>query len=129
MYVFNKRSVTMCIVLTIVTCGLYGIYWLYAMANEINALEDNYVAPSGASVVLLSIVTCGLYHIYYIFMASKRLFYLFDSNGIQCSDNALINVLLCIACYFVPGAYIVAYAIMQNDINRLVDDRLHARKY
>ena len=122
MYMY-KRNVVVCILLTIVTCGLYGIYWLACMANDVNALEDNYTAYSGATVAVLSFLTCGLYLLYYVYMASRRIFFLFEDCGYRVSDNSIINMLLCIASYFIPGAVLVAFAIMQSDLNKLIDIR------
>ena len=30
------RSVGMCVVLSIITCGIYGIYWYYCLNEDIN---------------------------------------------------------------------------------------------
>lgn len=112
----NKRSIVVAILLSIFTCGLYSLYWLACIANETNALEESHVGPTGGTVVLLSIVTCGIYGIYFVYTISKRIFYLFEDYGVRTSDNSLINVILEIF-----GLAIVAYAIIQNDMNNLID--------
>ena len=50
----------MCIILSIVTFGIYGLYWLYCLASDVNTLtgEEN---SSGFKVLILSIITLGLY--------------------------------------------------------------------
>lgn len=118
----NKRSIATSIILSIITCGLYGLYWIACMANDINALEDNHEGTTGGTVVLLTIVTCGIYGIYFIFQASKRVFFLFEDYGVRTSDNSIINLILTIV-----GVGLVAYAILQNDINHLIDAKANAQ--
>ena len=36
MFYIQKRSIGLCIVLSIVTCGIYGYYFLYTMARDTN---------------------------------------------------------------------------------------------
>ena len=58
--------------------------------------------------------------LYYIYMASKRVYYLYLDHGMRVSDNSIVNLLITMASYFIPGAYIVAFAILQNDLNTLI---------
>lgn len=30
----QSRSIPLCIILSIITCGIYGLYWLVCLANE-----------------------------------------------------------------------------------------------
>lgn len=119
----NGRNIATAVVLSIITCGLYPIYWIACMADDINALERNEMGTSGGMVVVLTILSCGLYLLYYMYMASKRVYYLFLENGMHVSDNSIVNLLLMIASYFIPGAYIVAFAILQNDLNTLIQTK------
>ena len=32
----EQRNVALCVILTIVTCGIYGIYWLICLVNDLN---------------------------------------------------------------------------------------------
>mgnify|MGYP006306754759 CR=1 FL=1 len=52
------------ILLTIITCGIFNLYWNYRQMETCNYLlkreEFNFV-----SWLLLSIITCGIYHVYY----------------------------------------------------------------
>lgn len=46
---FQKRSVGVCIILTLITCGIYGLYWFYKLTEEINiASEDHSISPGAA---------------------------------------------------------------------------------
>ena len=116
-----RRNVATAVVLSILTCGLYGIYWIYVMANEMNALEENPYGTSGLQVVALTILTFGLDGVYFVYRFGQRMYDLSNDYGILTSDNSIINMVLFLASYFIPGAYIVTLAIMQNDMNKIID--------
>lgn len=102
-----NRNIAVCIILSILTCGIYGIYWMYTL-NQYAA----YSCPQewntdGLVVILLNIITCGIYGIYWNYKMGKA--YSRINGG---SDNSLLFVLLSIF-----GLSIVNWAIMQNDIN------------
>ena len=122
----NKRSIAASIVLTLITCGIYGLYWIACMANDLNALEDNHEGTTGGMVVVLSIVTCGIYTVYFIYQASKRVYFLFEDYGVRTSDNSTVNLILMIGGYIVGGVSLVAYGILQNDMNHLIDAKANA---
>ena len=42
----KKRSIAVCIVLSIVTIGIYGIYWFVCLNNDCNKAANN---PNGTS--------------------------------------------------------------------------------
>ncbi len=60
----SERNIVTTIILTILTCGIYGIYWMVKINDELLQLSDT-EGSSGGTVVLLSIVTCGIYGIYW----------------------------------------------------------------
>ncbi len=55
----RKKDIVVCIILTIITCGLYNLYWLICLAEDINTLS-NEADTSGGMVLLLTIITCGI---------------------------------------------------------------------
>ena len=62
----ERRNIAVCIVLTLVTCGIYGIYWIVCLTNDVNTVSGDVNGTSGGMVVLLTIVTCGIYGIYWM---------------------------------------------------------------
>ena len=54
----ERRNIAVCIVLTLVTCGIYGIYWIVCLTNDVNTVSGDVNGTSGGMVVLLTIVTC-----------------------------------------------------------------------
>ena len=43
----QKRSIPLCIVLTIITCGIYGLYWAWKCGEKVNALRAGRGTPDG----------------------------------------------------------------------------------
>lgn len=71
----DNRSLISYILLTLVTCGLYSLYFIYKMAHDINIACDGDGSETGGLVqyLLLSIVTCGIYSLYWEYKLGNRL--------------------------------------------------------
>ena len=62
----------MCIIFTLITCGIYGIYWMIKLNDEVNIVSGEPQATSGGIVFLLTIVTCGIYGLYWLYKMGER---------------------------------------------------------
>ena len=103
-----------CIVLTLVTCGIYGIYWIVCLTNDVNTVSGDVNGTSGGMVVLLTIVTCGIYGIYWAYKQGEKLDFTKNNRGIPSSNSGVLYLILQIF-----GFGIIAYALMQNELNKL----------
>lgn len=112
----QRRDIVISIVLSIVTCGLYGIYWYYKLAQEVNIVTDTPNDTSGGMVLILTIVTCGIYGFYWAYHAGERMAATKRSRGIPSGGSEPVLYLIL---YLVAG--LGAYAIIQNDINLLIE--------
>lgn len=36
----QQRNIAVCIILSIVTCGIYGIYWFIVLSNDTNTVSN-----------------------------------------------------------------------------------------
>lgn len=91
----RSRSVGMCIVLSLVTCGLYTLYWLYSLAEDMDHLTGGHSGGSGGMVLLLTIITCGLYGWYWLYRCRRR-------GWISCAtarESAPVIWEFCICCW------------------------------
>ena len=61
----TERSIALAIVFSIITCGIYGLYWLYKLSEETDLVLGTRSEASPAMVVVFSIITCGIYNIYW----------------------------------------------------------------
>ena len=109
--VITPRNIPLCVILSIVTCGIYGIYWMIKLNDEINALAGEPYATSGGMVFLLSIVTCNIYNLYWMYKMGERTDRI---NRIQGNSNILYLVI------GILGFGIVNYCLMQDAINKQV---------
>ena len=53
----------MCIVLTIVTCGIYGLYWMYCIHRDVQEVCNYPMQTESGMVLVFTLVTCGIYGI------------------------------------------------------------------
>lgn len=118
--VVKEKSIGLCVVLSLVTCGIYSIYWLYTIAHDLNDLCESQNKEKGAEpglVVVLSIVTCGIYLLYYLWKAGKMVSSLTRSNGHHPSDDSIVLMVLSIL-----QLSLVSYCILQSHINGFAKD-------
>ena len=109
----QKRSVGIVILLSILTCGIYYLYWTYSITNDVNEyLQDN--DTSGGMVLLFSIITCGIYSIYWYYKMGKRISYCQEKAQIRVSDDSVLLLILSIFQLHIVGA-----AIVQSNLNKL----------
>ncbi len=100
------RNIAVCIILMIVTCGIYGLYWQYRLTEDCNALYPNDYSTSGGMAVLLTFITCGIYGFYWAYQMGRKV-------SKDDSSSSILYVLL----YLFLG--IVCYALLQSEINKL----------
>ena len=112
----ERRSVGLCIVLSLVTCGLYTLYWLYSLAGDMDRLTGGHSGGSGGMVLLLTIVTCGLYGWYWLYRCGDALDQLRYSQGERAGYLGILYLLLGV---FSLG--IISYALMQAELNSYAD--------
>lgn len=110
----ERRNIAVCIVLTLVTCGIYGIYWIVCLTNDVNTVSGDVNGTSGGMVVLLTIVTCGIYGVYWAYKQGEKLDFTKNNRGIPSSNSGVLYLILQIF-----GFGIIAYALMQNELNKL----------
>lgn len=103
-----SRSIALAIILSIITCGIYGIYWFVVLNDEINELTGDHAAPSGIVVFLLSVVTCGIYGLYWAYVMGRKTAHL---NGT--ADSGVLNVIVALF-----GFQIINLALFQDAVNR-----------
>lgn len=108
----QKRDLVKAIILTIVTCGIYGIYWFISLTNEMNRLTGNEGDTTGGTAFLLTLITCGIYGIYWSYkMGEKR-----DAMEGVNNSSAILYLVLSLL-----GFGIVVYALLQDSINKTLD--------
>ena len=113
----SRRSIGVAILLTIVTCGIYGLYWLYCIVTDLNASVGDTDDLSGGMVILLSIVTCNIYLVYWNYKAGDKVNRLHEIVGKR-QDSSLPILYLVLTLF---GLNIVNMALIQSELNDVAD--------
>ena len=111
-----KRDIVVAIILSIITCGIYGIYWFIVMTNESNSLSDEPTA-SGGLAVLYTLITCGIYSFYWNYKMGEKMYKAGKKYGKDITDNAVLYLILALF-----GLSIVSYCLIQSDLNRFANE-------
>ena len=110
----TNRDLVAYILLSLVTCGIYGYWFVYKMAQDTNTIceGDGNNTPGLAAFILLSIITCGIYSIYWQYQLAKRM----DDNapryGVTLTEHAsdvllwlLLGTFICVFLSYVGVNY------------------------
>lgn len=93
------------VLFTILTCGIYGIFWIVVTTEETNNEINDSWKPSPILVLVFSVLTVGIYYVYwYIKMAIRA----YERSG----NSPVLFVLVSIFTFGVIG-----YGMMQSNLN------------
>ena len=118
------RSLIAYILLSIITCGIYGYYFIYTVARDVNTAcdDDDEETPGLGIFILLSFVTCGFYGLYWEYKLANRLQKNAPAFDITIEENGttilLWRLLGALVCGI--GTFIGSYLLIRN-INRICE--------
>ena len=84
----ENRSIAKCIILTIITCGIYGIYWAYKMGTEAVKVKD--VNDTG----MLEALLCIFLPFVGFFLAEKKFAEGCQAIGYPHEDKSIMYLIL-----------------------------------
>lgn len=111
----HEVAIPLGIIFSLVTCGLYNVYWNYKEMGALNELLGR-KEYDFTHWLLLSLVTCGLYHVYYEYKMGQDLAERLKAFGHDANPNLAYVGLALSLC----GLWVVTDAIYQHEINKLV---------
>lgn len=110
----GRRSILAGVILSIITCGIYSLYWQFKQMDTLNVWlgRNDY---SFWLWLLISILTCGIFGIYYEYKMACGI------NEVQNNHDILHDHNLPIICVLLAifGVGIASLAIQQYQINKL----------
>ncbi|CAI3432243.1 DUF4234 domain-containing protein [Enterococcus cecorum] len=116
----TKRNFVVSILLSLVTCGIYSLYWMVMLNDEIhNIYESMYpedlstTRVSGALLLVFTFITCGIYSFYWYYKMGTL------CNKISKNSSNFDLIFLILAIFQLP---IVNMCIMQNIENNFFDE-------
>ena len=108
----ENKSVATVIILTIVTCGIYGWVWLYKTADSLE--NQGQTGGMGAGVILvLSILLGSIGFLLFGMYADQNLNAIKARIGYPTADNKVIYMILG---FIFP---IILIGMVQNEINKI----------
>jgi hypothetical protein len=114
----KERNAVVVLLLSLVTCGIYYLIWLYSTSSELkDALQDEEIKPG--QDLLLTIVTCFLWSIYVEYRNAQKLHAALLSRDAYAKDQSEMVLILDLAALFVGATWLVATYIVQEDLNKL----------
>ena len=69
----ERHDITLRILFTFLTCGLYGLYWMAQVTNDVHAVSRKPQCAGGGKAVLFSVLTCSIYMYYWIYKIGGEL--------------------------------------------------------
>lgn len=111
-----KRNIVVSILLSLVTCGIYEIYWWIKLNDEVNRLSNHPNDTSGGIAFLLTVVTCGIYGWYWNYKMGSKC----DELGTQRGDSTQYFPILFLV-LGILGFEIVNLCLMQDTINKALN--------
>ena len=110
----NTRNIVLAVILTFITCGLYGLYWTAKVNNEMNQLLG-IRGTSGFMVIVYSFITCGIYGLYWIYKMGEKVD---ELKGRLSGNTGLLYIIIALF-----GLGLVDLVLMQDAINDKVNGR------
>lgn len=109
----KERNIVVAILLSLLTCGIYGIYWFITLTDDASKANGD---PdfTGVKAFLFTLITCGIYAIYWNYKIGKEMYEANQKQGINASDNSVLYLILSIF-----GLSIITYCLVQNELNVL----------
>lgn len=114
----DDRGLASYIILSIITCGIYGYYFIYKMAHDVNvACDGDGENTSGlVAFILLSMITCGIYAWYWYYKLGNRLANNAGRYGLSIQENGTTVLMWCIFGSLICGIgpFIAMHILIKN---------------
>lgn len=114
----DDRGLLSYILLSIITCGIYGYYFIYKMAHDVNiACEGDGESTSGlVAFILLSMITCSIYAWFWYYKLGNRLAANGPRYGLTIQENGTTVLLWQIFGAFICGIgpFIAMHILIKN---------------
>ena len=110
----HELSIPLYLILTLITCGIYNLYWNYRQMQACNEMvgREEFSWPMW---FLLSLVTCGVYHLFYQYKMGSVIVEIQRQSGRPVFDSLpVVSILVTLF-----GGSVIVDVIHQYEINTL----------
>ncbi len=132
----KPKNIPLCLVLSFFSCGLYTLFWMIGLSNDVNSVTETPNQPTGEMCLLLNLCTCGFYSFYWVYKNGEKLDTARMRSGAQYGNLATFYLIVKIGIYgfsymllqlnldifgFVVGCFdVLTYVMIQNEVNKFV---------
>ncbi|MYE89539.1 DUF4234 domain-containing protein [Candidatus Poribacteria bacterium] len=112
------RNIVFGIIFSLLTCGLYSLYWQYKQMETLNG----WLGRTDYRFWLwffLSILTCGIFALYYEYKMAVGINEIQENSGLQVNHSLAVTCVL----LAILGIGIASLAIQQWEINKFYNAR------
>ena len=102
----RNRDIVTSVILTVITCGFYGFYWLSELTDDCGDASGNHSISGGMSVFLWLIT----------YQMGKRIRVAQEKRHLPVTDNSTLYLILSIF-----KLDIVNWILLQSDLNQLAE--------
>ncbi len=113
-----ERNALVVILLSLATCGIYGLYWLFKTSDEIRAVTGDEQIKPGLDL-LLCLVTCGFWAMYVQYRNVQKVHQVLVRTNPTRKDQSQTILILLIAQFFVGVTGFIAMYLAQEEYNAL----------
>ena len=113
----KKRGLVGLIIFSIITFGIYGLYWIYKLAKDVNAICEGDGKKTGGLLkyILFGLITFGIYDMIWVFMLGDRLQDNAPKFGLKFKESGGIILLwLLLGSFIIVGPFIALHIIIKN---------------
>lgn len=110
----KKRDIAVCVILSLVTCGIYGLIWFINIINDLNTAAQTPEDKSAGMIILLTIVTCGIYGWIWLYHAGEKVDNIRQRNGELPQSSSILYLILAAL-----QLSIVVYCLIQSELNKV----------
>ena len=113
----KKKKIGLYIFLSIITLGIYSIFFWYRWTEEVNTLciDDDDDSANYLLVCILSVFTCGIYTFVWNYKMAERLYQKSADYGVQLKHGGMFIMLWRLFLPIVSSIYKISY------VNKLID--------
>ncbi len=110
----KERSIYQSVFFSIITCGIYGLYWFFSMMMTIYTIDER--TEDVGLEVLYFFLTCGIYSYVIYYRLAKSLNRIYKKLNIDSNVNVFMFLVL-----NTVGLGVVNSCIMQEELNTLAN--------
>ena len=109
----RSRSPVMVLILTLITCGLYGLVWMWQVGSELRD-ELQLTDQNPGLDVLLTILTATIWGWVVVYRYAREVAEAQKRAGVPPSDLSLASLILAVL-----GLWCVSFALLQTELNKV----------